>query len=130
MPLVRIEMIKGKSLEYKRAVMDGVHRALVDAFAIPDGDRLQRLFELDRDAFDLSENKSDDFVLVELTVFKGRSAEAKKKLFRAIVDNLNASPGIRPSDVLIVIHEPPLENWGVAGGKPASEVDLGFNINV
>ena len=123
-------MIKGKSLEYKRAVMDGVHRALVDAFAIPDGDRLQRLFELDRDAFDLSENKSDDFVLVELTVFKGRSAEAKKKLFRAIVDNLNASPGIRPSDVLIVIHEPPLENWGVAGGKPASEVDLGFNINV
>ena len=130
MPLVRIEMIKGKSPDYKRAVMDGVHRALVDAFAIPEGDRLQRLYELERDAFDLSENKSEDFVLIELTVFKGRSADTKKKLFRTIVDNLTAFPGIRSSDVLIVIHEPPLENWGVAGGKPASEVDLGFNIHV
>jgi 4-oxalocrotonate tautomerase family enzyme len=130
MPLVRIEMIEGKSPGFKRAVLDGVHRALVDAFAIPEGDRLQRLHELNRDCFELSDNKTEDFVLVELTVFKGRTAEAKKKLYRAIVDNLQASPGIRPSDVLIVIHEPPLENWGVTGGKPASEVNLGFNINV
>lgn len=130
MPLVRIELIKGRTLEYKKALMDGVHRALVDAFAIPEGDRIQRLYELESDAFERSENKTDDFVLVELTVFKGRSAEAKKKLYQAIVENLQASPGIKPSDVLIVIHEPPLENWGVAGGKPASEVDLGFDIHV
>ena len=130
MPLARIELIAGKSAEYKRAIMDGVHRALVNAFAIPEGDRLQRLYELDKSCFDLSDNKTEDFVLVELTVFKGRSAEAKRKLYRAITDNLSDSPGIRPSDVLIVIHEPPLENWGVAGGKPASEVDLGFDINV
>ena len=130
MPLVRIELIKGKTLEYKKALMDGVHRALVDAFAIPEGDRMQRLYELESVAFERSENKTDDFVLVELTVFKGRSVEAKKKLYRAIVENLQASPGIKPSDVLIVIHEPPLENWGVAGGKPASEVDLGFDIHV
>ncbi len=130
MPLVKIEIIAGKSTTYKRAIMDGVHRALVDAFAIPEGDRLQRLYELDRECFDLSDNKSEDFVLVELTVFKGRSTDAKRKLYRAITENLAASPGIMPSDVLIVVHEPPLENWGVAGGKPASEVDLGFKINV
>ena len=130
MPLVRIELIKGRTLEYKKALMDGVHRALVDAFAIPEGDRIQRLYELESDAFERSENKTDDFVLVELTVFKGRSAEAKKKLYQAIVENLQASPGIKPSDVLIVSHEPPLENWGVAGGEPASEVDLGFDIHV
>lgn len=130
MPLVRIEMLSGKSTAYKRAIMDGVHCALEDAFAIPEGDWLQRLYELDRDCFDLSDNKSEDFVLVELTVFKGRSTDAKRKLYLAITENLAASPGIKPSDVLIVIHEPPLENWGVAGGKPASEVDLGFDINV
>lgn len=130
MPLVRIEMIEGKSAEHKKAIMDGVHRALVDAFAIPEGDRLQRLYELSKDCFDLSENKTPDFVLIELTVFKGRSLDAKRKLFRAITDNLASSPGISPSDVLIVIHELPLEDWGVAGGKPASEVDLRFKIDV
>lgn len=130
MPLVKIEMIEGKSEEYKKAIMDGVHCALIDAFAIPEGDRLQRLYELSKDCFDLPENKTPDFVLIELTVFKGRSLDAKRKLYRAITDNLASSPGISPSDVLIVIHEPPLEDWGVAGGKPASEVDLGFKIDV
>jgi phenylpyruvate tautomerase PptA (4-oxalocrotonate tautomerase family) len=63
-------------------------------------------------------------------MFKGRSFEAKKALYAAIVRNLEANPGIPGGDVSIVIHEPPLENWGIRGGKPASEVDLGFNIYV
>lgn len=47
-----------------------------------------------------------------------------------MVDLLEQSPGINGNDVTIIIHEPALENWGIRGGLPASEVDLGFNINV
>lgn len=130
MPLVKIEILKGKSPEYKKALLDGVHKALVDCFKIPDYDRNQRLYELDRENFEFSSNKTENFVLIELTVFKGRSYEAKKSLYKAIVDNLEKALGIKRTDVLIVIHEPPLENWGVAGGVPASEVDLGFKVDV
>ena len=130
MPLVRIEMLKGKRPEYKKAVLDGVHLALVEAFRIPDSDRNQRLLEFEKEDFEFSPTKTEQFTLIEITVFKGRSAEAKKKLYEAIVRNLGKSPGIRSSDVLIVVHEPPLENWGVAGGKPANEVNLGFKIDV
>lgn len=74
--------------------------------------------------------KTENFIFIELTVFKGRSYEAKKSLYKAIVDNLEKVLGIKRTDVLVVINEPPLENWGTAGGKPASEVDFGFKIDV
>jgi hypothetical protein len=35
MPLARIDLIKGKSSEYKRAIADGVYRALVEAVGAP-----------------------------------------------------------------------------------------------
>jgi len=130
MPLVKIEMLKGKSSEYKKALLDGVHQALVDTFKIPEYDRMQMLYELDKENFEISSNRTEDFILIELTIFKGRSFEAKKNLYKAIVDNLEKALGIKRTDVMIVINEPPLENWGVAGGKPASEVDFGFKIDV
>lgn len=130
MPLVKIEILKGKSSEYKKALMDWVHKALVDCFKIPDYDRIQRLYELDKENFEIPSNKTEDFILIELTVFQGRSLEAKRNLYKAIVDNLEKALGVKRTDILIVINEPPLENWGIAGGKPASEVDLGFKGDV
>jgi len=130
MPLVKVEILKGKSQEYKKAILDGIHSALVEAFEILDGDRMQRLYELDEDCFERSTNKTENITLIELTVFKGRSFEAKKKLYSAIVRNLAKSPGIDGKDIFIVINELPLENWGVKGGLPASEVNLGFKIDV
>ncbi|MGC7845691.1 tautomerase family protein [Desulforudis sp. 1088] len=130
MPLVRIEMRAGKPAAYKKAVLDGVHEALVQAIKIPDHDRNQRLYELDADHFEISPTKSENAVIIEIVMFKGRSAEAKKRLFQAVVANLGKNPGIDGNDIIIVLHEPPLENWGIRGGKPANEVNLGFNIKV
>ena len=130
MPLVRISIREGKNPEYKRALMDGVHSALVDAFLIPDYDRHQQIFELDENNFEIPPTKSIRFVIVEIIAFQGRSLDAKKKLYSAIVHNLGRSPGINREDILIILHESPLENWGVHGGKPANEVDMGFRIDV
>jgi phenylpyruvate tautomerase PptA (4-oxalocrotonate tautomerase family) len=129
MPLVRIEIVSGKSSEYKKALLDGIHSALVEAIKIPDSDRRQRLFELDNMHFEHT-GRSDAYTIIEITMFKGRSFEAKKNLYSAIVRNLETNPGIPGGEVTIILHEPPSENWGIRGGKPASEVDLGFNINV
>ncbi|MFA5269899.1 MAG: tautomerase family protein [Methanoregula sp.] len=130
MPLVKISLRKGRSPGYKRALLDGIHSALVGAFKIPDSDRNQQLFELDPDHFEIASTKSDQFVVIEIIVFPGRSPEAKKNLYAAIVKNLEESPGIPGNDVVIVLHEPPMENWGIRGGRPASEVDVGFRIDV
>jgi len=129
MPLVRIEIEKGNSPEYQKAILDGVHQALVETVKIPDYDRRQRLYELDTDHFEHT-GRSNQYTIIEITMFKGRSSEAKKALYRRVVDLLNRNPGIPGNDITIIIHEPPLENWGIRGGFPASEIDLGFNIKV
>jgi phenylpyruvate tautomerase PptA (4-oxalocrotonate tautomerase family) len=106
-----------------------VHDALVESVKIPDHDRLQRIYELDDDNFE-SNAKTDNITIIEIILYKGRSNEAKKALYKAINDNLALDPGIDGNDIIIVLIEPPLENWGIRGGKPASEIDLGFNIKV
>jgi phenylpyruvate tautomerase PptA (4-oxalocrotonate tautomerase family) len=72
---------------------------------------------------------SDAYTLVEVTMFAGRSMEAKRRLYTAIVRGLGECD-VAPEDVLIVIHEPPMENWSVDGGTPASEVDVGFKVDI
>jgi phenylpyruvate tautomerase PptA (4-oxalocrotonate tautomerase family) len=130
MPLVNIEIRKGKSKEYKKAILEGVHLALVDSMGIPEHDRFQRIYELDEDNFEAPEDRTDAITIIQITLFPGRSFKAKKKLYRSIVHNLGQDPGINGHDIIIVLLEPLMENWGIQGGKPASEVDFGFKIDI
>lgn len=87
MPLVKIEVFKGKNAEYKKAILDGVHSALVQALKIPDDDRMQRLYELDRENFEVTPTKTEQCTLIEITAFKGRSLEAKRKLYSYLINS-------------------------------------------
>jgi 4-oxalocrotonate tautomerase family enzyme len=130
MPLTRITYLKEKSEAYTSALRAGIRSALVEAFLVPDSEIYQQLYELGAKTFEIPSTKSDRFVIIEIIAYQGRSHEAKKNLYGAIVRNLGKSPGISGNDILIILHEPPKENWGVHGGKPASDVDLGFRIEV
>ena len=129
MPLVRLEVRQGRSATQKQALLDAAHAALVEALGIPAHDRMQRIVEHAREAFELPPASSDDFVLVEVTMFAGRSRQAKRRLYQALVRNFGEL-GIASADVFVVLHEPPMENWGIRGGQMASEVDLGFEVQV
>jgi phenylpyruvate tautomerase PptA (4-oxalocrotonate tautomerase family) len=129
MPLIRVEIREGWSPAEKARLLDAIHAAAVEALRIPDEDRTQLLTEHAAEDFELPPGKGERFTLVEVTMFAGRSLDAKRRLYRALVRNLGRL-GVPPSDVLTVLHEVPLENWGVRGGSPASEVDLGFEVGV
>lgn len=130
MPIVKIEMRAGKTAQYKKAVLDCIHGALVDAFKIPDYDRNQKIYELMPENMEVPGNKTDDYMLIEITVFQGRSLEAKRNLYKRIVDELATHVNIKGDGVTIILHEVPLENWGIRVGLPASEVDIEFKIKV
>jgi 4-oxalocrotonate tautomerase family enzyme len=125
LPLVRIEIIKGQSPEYKKDLLQSVHDGLVSALSIPDHDRNQRLYELDECCYERSPGKTEKFTFIELSLFPGRSAEMKKTAISEITRLLGERLHIPPSDVLIIINEPPLENWGFRG-IPASEMGLEY----
>ena len=62
---------------------------------------------------------TDDFMIIELTIFPGRTKEQKEKAIEIITGNLKSRLSIDPADVFIIMTEPPLENWGF-GGKQKS----------
>jgi phenylpyruvate tautomerase PptA (4-oxalocrotonate tautomerase family) len=132
MALVRIEVVRGRTPEEKRALLDAVHEALVIALKVPRGDPALRIVEHDPTCFELPTAPravGKGYTLVEITMFSGRSIEAKRELYRQIVSRLG-DIGVPAADITIVVLESPMENWGVQGGHPASEVDVGFTVEV
>ena len=115
MPLVKIEIIKGHTDEYKRIFMSTVHDALEIALGIPDWDRFQRLYEIDSDYFERSDDKSENFCIIELTIFPGRNRDIKGAIISEITKLLGERLNIAPKDIFIVINDPPFENWGLGG---------------
>jgi len=131
MALARIEILEGRTPEQQRGMVDAVRAALSEALQAPAGDPAVRLTEYPRERFSLPypDRHSEHYALVEVTMFAGRSLETKRRLYDAIVRGLGAFD-VPPEDVLIVLHEPAMENWGVDGGRPASEVDVGFKVDI
>jgi len=129
MPFVRIELVAGKPREFRQALLDQVHEALVEAFRIPDHDRTQRLFELPAENFEFPIARRPDPILIEITCFSGRSVEAKRLLYQRIAERLKERPGVDPKNVCVVLKEVQRENWGFAG-VGADQIDFGFKVEV
>lgn len=129
MPLVKIETRKSWSASQKKEIIEAIHAAMQEALKIPENDRDIRFREYHPDDFQVSPDKTENYILVEISMFTGRSLQAKKELYRGIVANLGKQ-GILATDIFIVLHEVQMENWGIRGGTPASEVDLGFEVDV
>ena len=120
MPLVRIDLRKGKSTAYRQEVGRAIYEALVSS-GVPAKDRFQIIAEHEPDNFlfdpdYLGIRRSEDLVMIQITWSEGRSLEQKKALYQAIVAALAASPGLRPDDVLINLVEVKKENWSFGRG--------------
>ena len=119
MGMPALEALPSRAVPYER----------LDPLILRDDDRTQRLIEHDPENFEIRPGASERYTLIEITAFPGRSATAKRCLYEAIVHNLETA-GVPADDISVVLHEPPMENWGIRGGKPASEVDLGYRVDV
>lgn len=129
MPLAKIEVRKSRPADEIADIIEAVYQAQREALKVPEGDRQIRYFEHKPEHFAVPPGKTENYTLVEITLFPGRSLEAKRNLYKSIVRRFG-DLGIDQTDILIVLNEPPLDNWGIKGGSPASEVDIGFKLNV
>lgn len=122
MPLVRIDLIRGKPLHHLHAISAGVHDALVGALGIPPDDRFHVITEHDAghmlyDTQYLGIDRTDDVVFVQIALRRGRTPSAREDLYRRIVANLARDPGVRPQDVLITLLENDPVDWSVGNGE-------------
>jgi phenylpyruvate tautomerase PptA (4-oxalocrotonate tautomerase family) len=129
MPVAKIEVRRARPAHEVQALIEAVYQAQRETLEVPEDDRQIRYVEHRPEHFAVPPGKSENYTFVEILLFPGRSAAAKRRLYQGIVQRFGAL-GIAATDILIVVQEPPLGNWGVRGGLPASEIDLGFNLNV
>ena len=121
MPLVRIDVLEGRTPEQLAALGEGVHRAMVDTIAVPALDRFQVIARHPpgRLVFDpeyLGIRRSPDVVVIQITLNAGRTVEQKRTLYATIARNLAANPGVRPEDVFVSLVEVARENWSFGNG--------------
>jgi 4-oxalocrotonate tautomerase len=122
MPLVRIDLLQGKSAEYRKALGDGVHRAMIEALAIPPDDRFQVITEHPPEGLIhapeyLGIRHSDNVVFVQITMSAGRKPQQKRKLFKRMAETLAESPGLKSQDLVINLVEAAWENWSFGNGE-------------
>ena len=122
MPLVRISLREGKPEAYRKALADGVHRAMIEALEIPAQDRFQLVTEhpasgLIYDPSYLGIERSDNVVFVQITLSTGRKPAQKRKLFQRMSEILAENPVLRPQDLMINLVEVAWENWSFGNGE-------------
>lgn len=116
---------QGREMELIAAVQS----AFLEALKTPEWDRDIVVALYDDSRRIVPHGKSERFTRIEIKLFAGRSMAAKRELYRTIVENLSAL-GIPNNAIKILLIEIPPQNWGIQGGQPASEVDVGFKIDV
>lgn len=127
MPTVKIELQQGRDKQVLLKLRDLVMDAVVEVLQLSADDRNVRVIEHAKEFFQM---KPPYEILIEIALFTGRSKETKRKLYQTIVNSLQSNEIIEKEKIFILLHEIQQESWGIRGGIPADDVDLGFKINI
>lgn len=121
MPLVRIDLAKGKSAEHRRKLGDIVYNAMRETIGVPPDDKFQIITEHTPDELNVPKSYlgivySADIILIQMTISLGRTVELKQALYKRIADDLHAQLKIRREDVFVNVVEVVKENWSFGNG--------------
>jgi 4-oxalocrotonate tautomerase len=122
MPLVRIDLRQGKSSNYKHAIGEAVQRAMIECLNVPVRDHFQIIQEHSAEHLIYDQNylgveRTDDIVIVQITLSTGRSTEQKRAFYARLTALLQENPGMRPQDVTIILTEDTREDWSFGNGE-------------
>ena len=121
MPLVRIDLIEGKSAEFRKTLGEIVYRAMRETINVPENDKFQVITEHPAHGLNIADSYlgniySKDIVIIQITMNAGRTVEMKKAFFKRIADDVHAQLKLWREDVGINLVESARENWSVGGG--------------
>jgi len=133
MPIVRIDLLEGKTSEYRKQLSEIVYRAMIEALAVPKDDRFEIIAEHSQDdlQFDrdyLGIHRSDDCIFLQITLKAGRTLETKQRFYKAVADGLHEGLKLRREDVFISLVEVQKENWSFGNGEAQYASDSAAKI--
>ena len=122
MPLVRIDLLEGKTPEYGVQIGQIVARSLSEVLNVPKDDLFQVITAHSKTGLRFDQNylgiqRSDDCIFLQITLNSGRTVEMKQRFYKAVADGLHESLKLRKEDVLINLVDVPKENWSFGNGE-------------
>ncbi|CAM3850453.1 tautomerase family protein [Alkalicoccus chagannorensis] len=117
-------------MNQKKAVMSSViHAFMVEAFSFPEDKKFHRFFPMKQDDFHYPSDRTEAYTIIEISLFEGRSMQAKKDLIRLLLHRLQQEPDLAHEDIETTIFETPKSNCGIRG-LPGDELALNYNVNM
>lgn len=113
----------------QQVISDAIHAAVMEALSFPANKRAHRFFLLESENFYMPEGRTDAYTIIEISMFEGRSIEAKKKLIHLIFENMEKQAKVLPADVEITITETPRHHWGFRG-QTGDQISLNYEVEV
>ncbi len=129
MAQIKIYGVRDRLEPIKRQLSDVIHACVVEALHYPPDKRAHRFFPLDASDFFYPSGRSDRYTIIEISLFEGRSADAKKALIRLLFERVSRECGIAPIDLEMTMTETPRANWGFRG-LPGDEHVLDYKVDV
>ena len=121
MPLLRIDLIEGRSEDELKKLLDAIHSAMLAAFKVPERDRYQIVHEhpgaeMKVEDTGLGIPRTDGVVMVQVTT-RPRTRIEKQTFYELLVRELNRCCGVKPSDVVVSITQNADEDWSFGYGR-------------
>ncbi|MGC3947602.1 MAG: tautomerase family protein [Chryseolinea sp.] len=113
----------------REEVSSVIHDCVVEAFQYPREKKAHRFIYIDKDSFFYFEGRTEKHTIIEISIFEGRSIDARKKLHRLLFERFERDLGVSNMDLEITIFETPMCNWGIRG-KSGDELVLNYKVNV
>jgi phenylpyruvate tautomerase PptA (4-oxalocrotonate tautomerase family) len=121
MPLLRFDLIEGRSQSELKTLLDAAHRAMLAAFKVPERDRYQIVTEhkpghMIIEDTGLGIKRTNEVVFLQVTS-RPRGRAAKEAFYKLLTEELQKNCGIAPSDVVVSIVENTDEDWSFGLGR-------------
>ena len=121
MPLLRFDLVEGRSDADLKTLLDAAHEAMVEAFNVPVRDRYQIVHEHKRSRLIVEDTglgipRTDKVVMLQVTS-RPRDRAMKVAFYRLLCERLEARCGIKPSDVMVDIVTNGDEDWSFGLGR-------------
>ena len=129
MARVKIFALKQELNANRKLISDSIHSAVVMALNYPPEKKFHRFFPMNTEDFIYPQDRSQRYTIIEISLFEGRSVQAKKSLVRQLFRNFQDNLDISPNDLEITLFESPKEHWGIRGVS-GDELQLKYQVNV
>jgi len=126
---IKIYGVKGRLNPIKKTLSNIIHSCMVDALEYPLDKKFHRFFPMDKEDFYFASERTESYTIIEISMFEGRTIQAKKQLVKLLFERINNQLNISPLDVEITIFETPKHNWGIRG-LPGDELALNYKVNI